>query len=111
MRLSLEILSSREPSLLTQAGAVPTHRNGLACIGPAGVEEQGKGTSRVPRNLGDPAVSIVNCRLETPGDQLQAVRGRASGPVGDEHRDATMVPPSEGNEVRRDGRQGVGALS
>ena len=34
----------REPPLLTQAGAAPRRRNGLACIGPTGVQEQGVGT-------------------------------------------------------------------
>ena len=36
-------LCSREPPLLTQAGAAPRRRNGLACIGPTGVLEQGEG--------------------------------------------------------------------
>ncbi len=38
-------------------------------------------------------------------DPRLRVRGR-----GGRTTDATMVSPSEGNEVRRDGRQGVGAL-
>ena len=39
-----ERLPLREPPLLTQAGAAPRRRNGLACIGPTGVLEQGVGT-------------------------------------------------------------------
>ena len=42
MRLSLEIFFAGA-SVVTQAGAVPRRRNGLACIGPTGVLEQGGG--------------------------------------------------------------------
>jgi len=98
----------REPPLFTQAGAAPRRRNGLACIGPTGVLEQGVGTWGSLRNLRDPAVSVVTAGwspgLPTPGGSAAPVpswRGR----TGDE----TTVSPSEGNEVRRDGRQGDGA--
>ena len=98
----------QEPPLFNQAGAALTRRNGLACFGPAGVQEQGEGTRGLLGNLGDPAVSVVTAGwspgLPTPGGSAATVpswRGR----TGDE----TTVSPSEGNEVRRNGRQGVGA--
>ena len=46
-----------------------------------------------------------------PGDQCVPARGRlgAWSPRGSEPTSTHVVPPSEGNEVRREGRQGVGA--
>src|SRR4051794_39553662 len=43
-----------------------------------------------------------------PGDQLQA-RGRRIRRPRERNTGATGIPPSEGNEARRDGRWGVGA--
>src|SRR3954449_7294156 len=43
-----------------------------------------------------------------PGDQLQAL-GRRIRRTRERNVDATGIPPSEGNEARRDGRWGVGA--
>ena len=43
--------------MLTQAGAAPRHRHGLAHLGPTGVQEQGAGTRGWLGNLRDPAVS------------------------------------------------------
>ena len=65
MRSSPEIFCSREPPLLTQAGAVPRRRNGLAYFGPTGVQEQGAGTRGSLGNLRDPAVSVVTAGLES----------------------------------------------
>jgi hypothetical protein len=59
-----------------------------------------------PRNLGDPVVSTANSRLEIPGYQLQALAAHSSARERKERVDAE-VPPSEGNEVRRDRRQEV----
>jgi hypothetical protein len=61
------------------------------------------------RNLGDPVVSSSKSRLEIPGNQLQASAAHSSTVEQKERVDAE-VPPSEGNEVRRDGRQEVVAL-
>jgi hypothetical protein len=47
-------------------------------------------------------------RREVPGDQLQA-RGRRIRRPWERNADATGIPPSEGNEVRRDGWRGFGA--
>jgi len=62
-----------------------------------------------PRNLGGPVISTLMCRKGQPAEQNpwpvnSAVRigGR------DENSTASVVPPSEGNEVRREGRQGIG---
>jgi hypothetical protein len=65
--------------------------------------------TRVPRELGRPCRSHRLCRLELPAYQLQddprpRVRDRRG-----QNPDAAMVSPNEGNEVRRNGRQGVEA--
>src|SRR5208337_2248681 len=64
--------------------------------------------TRVPRELGRPCRLHRNAGrrpgLPTPGDPRPRVLGRRG-----RTRDATMVSPSEGNEVRRKGRQGVAA--
>ena len=62
-----------------------------------------------PRNLGDPVVSSAKFRLEIPGYQLQAPAAHSSAGERKERVNAE-VPPSEGDEVRRDGRQEVVAL-
>jgi hypothetical protein len=61
------------------------------------------------RNLGDPVVSSAKTRLEIPGYQLQASLVQSSAGERKE-RVNVEVPPSDGNEVRRDGRQEVVAL-
>jgi len=76
--------------------------------GAAGVHEQGKGTVGLPRNLGDP-----NCSTGKDGEWLangwtvniQACTGPTSwGRAGDTKKVVrSVVPPNEGNEVRRDG--------
>src|SRR5262249_40940491 len=67
------------------------------------------GQSGSPRNLGDPVVPSATSRPELPGHQLQAPAAHSSAGERKERVDAE-VPPSEGNEVRRDGRQGGVAL-
>src|SRR5580693_5685276 len=57
---------------------------------------------------GRPFHLLGNSRREVPGDQLQA-RGRRIWRPRERDTDATGIPPSEGNEVRRDGWWGVGA--
>ena len=59
--------------------------------------------------MGDPDVSSANSRLEIPGYQLRASAAHSSAGERKERVDAE-VPPNEGNEVRRDGRQEVVAL-
>ena len=63
--------------------------------------------SGFPRNLGDPAVSTGN---SAPGSsrtqRVPAYRHCVLG-GGSETKTHRVVPPSEGNEVRREGRQEV----
>jgi hypothetical protein len=87
-------------------GAMLLHRIGLVSgVLPASTEH-GKRKSGFPRNLGDPVVSSATSRPELPGHQLQAPAAHSSAGERTERVNAE-VPPSEGNEVRRDGRQDV----
>jgi len=87
-------------------GATLRHRTGLVpAVLPASTE-QGKRKWGFPRNLGDPVVSSAKSRPELPGDQLQASTAHSSAEERKERVNAE-VPPNEGNEVRRDGRQDV----
>jgi hypothetical protein len=64
---------------------------------------------RVPRELGRPCRLHRNGRVEIPAHQLRDdPRSRVRDRRG-RNQDAPMVSPSEGNEVRREGRQGVAA--
>ena len=65
--------------------------------------------TRVPQEPGRPCRLHRSLPAGATGYQLRAIRGPASAADGDETTDATVVSPSEGNEVRREGRQGVGA--
>ena len=100
-------------SLLAGATVVDTsggraeRRNGLASFGPTGVQEQGAGTRGSLGNLRDPAVSTDISGSGTGIPISPCPRPRA--PVGGSKSGARVVSPNEGNEVRRDGRQGVGA--
>ena len=67
----------------------------------------GRGTRGSLGNLGDPAVSTDISGSGTGIPISPCPRPRA--PVGGSKRGARVVSPNEGNEVRRDGRQGVGA--
>jgi hypothetical protein len=58
------------------------------------------------RTWGDPVVSSTKSRLEIPGYQLQALAAHTSAKER-KQRVNVEVPPSEGNEVRRDGHQEV----
>src|SRR4051812_38658085 len=75
--------------------------------GPAGVRDQGTLTG-VPQEPGRPRRLLGKSRREVPGDQLQA-RHRRTRRRRERNAGATEIPPSEGNEARRDGRRGVGA--
>ena len=67
------------------------------------------GQSGFSRNLGAPVVSSATSRPELPGHQLQVSAAHSSAGERKERVNAE-VSPSEGNEVRRDGRQEVVAL-
>src|SRR3954470_13972368 len=90
-------------------GATLRHRTGLVpAVLPASTEH-GKRKWGFPRNLGGPVISSAQSRPEPPGDQLQASAAHSSAGERRERVNAE-VPPNEGNEVRRDGRQEVVAL-
>ena len=74
--------------------------------GAAGVEEQGIGTGGFPRNMGGPVVSPEKSVTWGAEQCPQACGGRIRA-AGANLRMQPRVPPSEGNEVRRDGRPGV----
>src|SRR4051794_22438219 len=76
---------------------------------PAGVGERGTLTE-VPQEPGRPLHLLGRSRREVPGDQLQA-RGRCIRRPWDRNSDATGIPPSEGDEARREGWRGFGASS
>src|SRR3954469_22959007 len=101
------MFNSREPTLLKGRKAASRRRNGLACAIPPGSESRARPRG-FPRNLGGPVVFSVD-----PGRRYRVTNSRpvaeASGGRGSETSDATGIPPSEGNEARRDGRRGVGA--
>ena len=79
-----------------------------ACLVPPGSKNMANDHEGSPGTCGSPAVSIEMAAGD-PAYQLQVdPRPRVLGRRG-RTRDATMVSPSEGNEVRRKGRQGVAA--
>ncbi len=61
-----------------------------------------------PRNLGGPVVSTSVFRVGAPEGQTLLAHAEALLGVG-ANVSARVVPPNEGNEVRREGGQGVGA--
>jgi hypothetical protein len=85
----------------------------LATPGPTGVPgHTGVGgtwrmIARVLRERGRPYRFHRNCGLESRLTNSRLIRGPCPRPTGT-NKDETMVSPNEGNEVRRDGRQGVG---
>jgi hypothetical protein len=106
MRLSFERTIIVGAFAVAVAGAMLPHLNGLVHAVLPESKNMCKRTFGFSENLGDPVVSSVVSRQELPGEQLQAsavvlVRRGANT------ASTTEVPPSEGNEVRWDGRQEV----
>src|SRR6516165_1606779 len=105
------LLSAERPFVGASAfhipGATLLHRSGLVTAVLPASTEHGKRTLGVPQELGR------SCRLlrENPGRSYRVTNSRPrrrTRPPGSEQNECTReVPPSEGNEVRRDGRQGV----
>ena len=89
---------------MDRVGTVSARRKAWRA-GPAGVEEQGIGTVGVPQERGRP----TRLRGFTPGSRDHRVikipaPGRPSPAVpGSEQSGDEAVPPSEGNEARREG--------
>ncbi len=75
----------------------------------AGVGEHGTFIMGSCRNLGDPVGSVA---LNGMGKPVNNPRPMGAAPCahGSEVQGAAAVPPSEGNEARREGRQEVGVL-
>lgn len=63
-------------------------------------------------NLGAPVVSIENRGepVRDPGRPKPRPAGARTPPTWERTRGYAVVPTNEGNEVTRDGRQGVGAF-
>ena len=76
-------------------------------FGPTGVQEQGAGTRGALGNLRDPSVSTD---MAGSGTGITTPRPSALRRAAGSEQDARVVSPNEGNEVRRDGRMGVGAF-
>jgi hypothetical protein len=75
-------------------------------FGPAGVQEHGAGTRGLLGNLRAPFVSTD---ISGSGTGIPTPRPTALRRVAGSEQDARVVSPSEGNEVRRNRRTGVGA--
>ena len=91
---------------VADVGAMLPRLNGLVHAVLPESKNMCKRTFGFSKNLRDPVVSSAISRPESPGNQLQA---SAAGLVrrGAKRTRPTEVPPSEGNEVRWDGRQEV----
>jgi hypothetical protein len=87
-------------------GATLRHLTGLVPVVLPASTEHGKRISGFPRNLGGPVVSSAKFPVGAPGYQLRASAAHSSAEERRERVNAE-VPPSEGNEVRRDGRRDV----
>src|SRR5262249_14372155 len=93
--------------LLSAAGTTPTRRKGLAWLVPPGSKNRAKAHEG---SLGtwETRPSPLTIPARDPEHQLPATHGRASRPLG-ANCDARVGSPSDGREVRRKGRTGVGA--
>jgi hypothetical protein len=92
--------------MFAEMGATLLHLIGLASAVPPESKTMCKRTIEIPQELGRSRCLLGNIPagdtgLPTPG------LGGALVPRGAKATSATEVPPSEGNEVRRDGRQEV----
>ena len=82
--------------------------SGLASRVPRGCKSPGHVHKGVrPGTWENPVISAVKFRVGSGRPKVQAHRQRASALCGSESAGAPAVPPSEGNEARRDGRQEV----
>lgn len=87
-------------------GAMLLHRSGLVTAVLPASTEHGKRILGFPRNLEGPVISSAIFPAGEPGYQLQASAAHSSAEERRKRVNAE-VPPSEGNEVRRDGWQDV----
>ena len=105
MLSSPEILIAGASVVDTSGGRVDTPQ-WPGVFGPTGVQERGVGTRGLLGNLRDPSVSTD---ISGSGTGIPTPRPTALRRVAGSKQDARVVSPSEGNEVRREGRTGVGA--
>ena len=106
MLSSPEILIAGASVVDTSGGRVDTPP-WPGVFGPTGVQEQGAGTRGPLGNLRAPSVSTDMSGSGTGIPTPRSPRSRV--PADGSKQDARVVSPNEGNEVRRDGRTGVGA--
>jgi hypothetical protein len=87
-------------------GAALRHRNGLVPAVPPASTGHGERTFGGPQEPGRSCRLLREIPAGRPGQQLRASTAHSSG---EERRErvGAEVPPSEGDEVRRDGRQEV----
>src|SRR6516164_6883750 len=83
-------------------GAALRHRTGLVSAVLPASTEHGERTFGVPQEPGRSCRLLGEIPAGRPGQQLRAPAVHSSGEERRERVDAE-VPPSEGNEVRRDG--------
>ncbi len=89
-------------------GAVPSHRIGLMRTVLPGSKSRARAQWGFPRNVGDPVVSTLNPEGGNRSvEHKPPALGVARHADGSEASVSRLVLPSEGNEVRRDERQGV----
>ena len=105
MLSSPEILFAGASVVDTYGGRVDTPQ-WPGVFGPTGVQEQGAGTRGALGNLRAPSVSTD---MSGSGTGITTPRPTAPRRVAGSKEDARVVSPNEGNEVRREGRTGVGA--
>ena len=105
MLSSPEILLAGASVVDTYGGRVDTPQ-WPGVFGPTGVQEQGAGTRGALGNLRDPSVSTD---MAGSGTGITNPRPSALRRAAGSEQDARVVSPNEGNEVRREGRTGVGA--
>ena len=105
MLSSPEILIAGASVIDTSGGGVDTPQ-WPGVFGPTGVQEQCAGTRGWLGNLRDPSVTTD---ISGSGTGIPTPRPTAQRRDAGSKQDAREVSPNEGNEVRRDGRMGVGA--
>src|ERR1700688_1641374 len=110
MLLSFESqLSCRSPRRSSNGGHAVHDRDGKGSCSPTGVEEHGTEAIGVSQELGRSCRlhRVIRRRGVAEPKGLPAHRCCVSWVVGAKPRRTEVVPPSEGNEVRREGRQEV----
>src|SRR5262249_15390105 len=98
--------TSRGSLRFSDTGAAPLHRYGLVPAVPPASTDHGKRAIGVPQGLGRSCHLLSELPAGETGSTTPGPGGALVRPGAKERVDAG-VPPNDGNEVRRDGRQGV----